>query len=179
MRYPMMLLALAGASLLTGCSSLISLNPFITDAQATTDPRLAGTWKNPNADDKDAFTIEQKGSRYVIKFTTEKSETTTFDARVARIGDMEFMDLVDTDDNPFVVPVHMLIRVWMNDGKLQWAILDSRWLREQVKDLLPTQENEDRTLITTQGSTVTELLQKFGAEERAHGDTNDLVKIAK
>jgi len=176
MRYPMMILALAGASFLTGCSSLISLNPFITDAQATTDARLAGTWKHPNADDKDSFTIEQKGSRYIVKFT-DKSETTTLEGRVARIGDQEYMDLIDTDDNPFVVPVHMLIRIWMSDGRLQWAFLDSNWLRDQVRDLVPTQENNDRTLITTQGSAITDLLQKFGSEERAHGDTNDLVKV--
>ena len=40
MRYLALILALAAAILLTGCSSLISLNPFVADASTTTDPAL-------------------------------------------------------------------------------------------------------------------------------------------
>ena len=50
MRYAAMILALAGAVLLTGCSSLVSLDPFVTEEAAASDPNLAGLWQ---AGDKD------------------------------------------------------------------------------------------------------------------------------
>src|SRR5579863_10286171 len=98
MRYPTLILALAGASFLTGCSSLISLNPFVTDAQATTDPRLVGTWTSPKADEKGTFMIEQNGSNYTIKYVDEKSGAYNFQGRITRSGDVEVLDIISTDD---------------------------------------------------------------------------------
>jgi hypothetical protein len=176
MRFPILILTLAGASLLTGCSSLISLNPFVTDDQLVSDDRLVGTWKHPNAEDKDFFIIEQKDNLYAIRFTGDNSQSVNFDARLVRQGDIELVDLISTDDNAFAVPVHMLARVWMGDGKMQWAFLDSDWLRQQAKQALTTQENGQRTLVTSQGDALVKFLKTNGGDDRARGDANELVR---
>ena len=49
MRFPSLVLALASAVAMTGCSSLVSLNPFVTDPDAVLDPALAGVWSGDNA----------------------------------------------------------------------------------------------------------------------------------
>ncbi len=177
MRYPTLILTLAGASFLTGCSSLISLNPFISDTQATTDPRLVGTWKNPAPDEKETMSIEEKDKVYTVKFTGDNSETVTYQCRLARLGDLEFWDLVSSDDDPFVIRPHTLMRLWVSDAKIRWAFIDSDWMREQAKKALATQENEGRTLITTQGEALMQFWQKFAGEDQAHGDITDLVKV--
>jgi hypothetical protein len=177
MRFPTLILAVTGASMLTGCSSLVSLNPFVTDAQSTTDPRIVGTWKHPKAEDKDYFIVDQKGSLYTVKYTGDNSQTVNLECRLTRIGDMEFLDLISTDDNAFGVPIHVLARVWPDNGTLKWAFLDSDWIRDQARQNLTTQELDSRTVITTQGDAVTKFLQKFGADDRAYKEPDDLVKM--
>jgi len=175
MRYPTLILALTGASFLTGCSSLVSLNPFIADGSAT-DAGLIGAWKNADPKNEDMYLIKQDGASYAIKYIGEKNDVSNFRAQLAKIGDAEFLDLVTADDTPFTVPVHVLVRVWPGDDKMQWAFLDSDWMRQQAKQSLATQENSDRTLITHQGDAVAQFLKKFGTDDRAHGEAVDLVK---
>jgi len=177
MRYSTLILALTSAALLTGCSSLISLNPFVPDGQAASDPRLVGTWKGAAADSKEQFSIVQKGAIYGVHYWEDGSSSANFEARLARIGNAEVLDLICTDDKAFAIPVHMLARVWPGDDTLRWVLLDSDWLRQQARQSLATQETDDRTLVTTQGETAAQFLTKFGADERAYGQISDLVKV--
>jgi hypothetical protein len=175
MRYAALVLALAGAALLTGCSSLISLNPFVADGQTTTDPRLVGTWIGAGSDDKSGMAIQQKGPIYTIHYSDEK-DSIDFECRLTRVGDAELMDVITTSGLAFGIPVHMAVRVWPESGKLKWVFLESDWFRQQAKQSLATQPSSDATLITTQGDPVVQFLKKFGADARAYGETNVLVK---
>jgi len=151
----------------------------VTDNQTITDSRLLGTWKSPNVNDTDAFAIELKDSVYNIEFSNGKDKDSAhFEGRLARVGDAEIMDLICTDDNPFGARVHMLARIWIaGDSAMQWTFLDSDWIRQQARQALATQESDDRTLITTQGNALAQFLRNYGADDRAHGDNNDLVKV--
>lgn len=176
MKYAALTLALAGAALLTGCSSLISLNPFVTDAQAVSDPVLVGTWRAPDKDDKDFIVIQQSGSAYKIHYSDGKSTALDFEGRVIRVGDAELMDLVSAGDDSFSAHVHMALRLWPQAGTLQWAWLQSDWLKDQAKQTLATQPSGDRTLITTPGDPVYQFLKKFGADSKAYGETTSFVR---
>lgn len=176
MRNPALILALSGAALLTGCSSLISLNPFVTDAQAISDPALVGIWKDAGTDDKDRVTIQQKGTIYTIHYSDGKSESADFEGRLVRVGDAELMDIISTGDDAFAVHVHLVARFWPAAKTLQWAYLDSAWLRTQAKQSLTTQPAGDRTLITTEGDAVVQFLKKFGADSRAYGNQTQWVR---
>jgi len=175
MRYPAMLVALGGAVLLTGCSSLISLDPFVAGDQAVSDPNLAGLWQ---AGDKDLLWIRQNGSAYSIRFFgDDKDVSMGFEGHLLRAGDAELMDLVSTGDNTFSIPVHMVVRVWTDGGGLKWVYLDSDWLKDKAKQTLGTQAAGDRTLITARGAAVVEFLKKFGADDNAYsGDMKRCVR---
>jgi hypothetical protein len=177
MRYPALILALAGAALLTGCSSLISLNPFVADAQTVTDPALVGTWKSADASEKGRLAIEQRGSVYAIRMEGDEKPM-HFQGRLTRVGDAELMDVACTDEHDLAVAVHLVVRLWPSAGRLKWAYLDSDWLRAQAKQALATQPSGGDTLITTPGDPVPQFLKKFGADPRAYsGEPNQFVKV--
>lgn len=178
MRYSAMILALAGAVLLSGCSSLISLDPFVTEDRAAGDPNLVGLWQGTGNSEKDLIAIRQSGSAYTIRyFGDDKEMALGFDARLMRVGDAELLDIVSSSENAFTIPAHMAVRVWTEGGGLKWVFLDSDWLKDKAKQTLGTQASGDRTLITTKGAAVVEFLKKFGADEKAYsGDMKQWVR---
>jgi hypothetical protein len=180
MRYTALTLALAGAVLLSGCSSLVSLDPFVTDDRAASDANLVGVWQGAGGDDKDLTVIRRKGSAYTIRYIGDDDSGTcvALEGRLLRVGDAEFMDLVGNDKNGFAIPVHMVARVWPEGGALRWVFLDSDWLKDQAKQSLGTQAAGDRTLITTKGAAVAQFLEKFGADEKAYsGEMKQWVRV--
>jgi hypothetical protein len=179
MRYPALILALAGAALLTGCSSLISLDPFVTEDQAASDPNLLGVWQGAGGDDKDLTVIRQKGSAYTIRyFGNDKDMSLGFEGRLLRVGDAEFMDLASTNDDSFAIPVHMLARVWLDGGALKWVFLDSDWFKDQARQVLGTRAAGDRTMITAKSEAMAQFVKKFGADPRAYsGEMKEFVRV--
>jgi hypothetical protein len=176
MRYSAMILALAGAAMLTGCSTLISLNPFVAAAQAVSDPALVGTWKDPSGDGKGRIVIEQRGPVYAIRFEGDSPQM-HFEGRLTRVGDAELMDVVSTEGHDLAVAVHLVVRLWPSAGTLKWVYLESDWLKDQAKQALATQPSGGDTLITTPGDAVAQFLKKFGADPRAYsGEPQQLVK---
>ena len=179
MRYPTLILALAGASMLTGCSSLVSLHPFITASQGTTDARLAGSWKGTDADDKEAISFDQSGSTYKIKFTGDDGQPVNFEGHLTWVGPAEFLDVISTDDDATGIRVHMLVRLWLTDNTLRWTFLDSDWIRDQARRGLEAQDVDGRTLITLEGDKLFQFLKSFGPDDHAYSDAAELVRVAK
>lgn len=178
MRYPALILALAAAALLTGCSSFVSFEPFVTEDQAATDGNLVGAWQGARNED-DLTVIRQKGSAYAIRyFGDDKDVSIGFEGRLMRVGDVELMDIVSTNDNSFSIPVHMLARVWPDGGTLRWVFLDSGWLEEQAKQSLGTQVAGDRTIVTAKGAALVQFVKKFAIDEKAYSDQGQhLVRV--
>ena len=169
MRYAALILALAVAFLLTGCSSFVSFEPFVTEDQAATDGNLVGAWQGAGNDDKDLTVIRQKGSAYSIRwFGDDKDVSIGFEGRLMRVGDVELMDIVVTNDNTFSIPVHMLARVWPEGGALRWVFLDSGWFEEQAKQSLGTQVAGDRTIVAAKGAALVQFVKKFAIDEKAY-----------
>ncbi len=179
MRDPALVLALAGAFLLTGCSSFVSFEPFVTEDQAATDANLVGAWQGAGNDDKDLTVIRQKGSVYTIRyFGDDKDVSIGFEGRLMRVGDVELMDIVITNDDAFAIPVHMLARVWPDGSTLRWVFLDSGWFEEQAKQSLGTQAAADRTIVSAKGAALVQFVKKFAIDERAYSDRGQhLVRV--
>jgi hypothetical protein len=174
MRFPSLVLALAGTVAMTGCSSLISLNSFATDQDAVLDPALAGVWSGDNGNA--TYVIKPDGAGYAITYM-EKSDATKFQAKLMKAGDAELLDLVSADDNPFQLQVHTIVRVWPGGNSLKFAFLDSDWLRQQAAKQLATAPTGDRLLITAPGEAVRSLLLKYGADEKAYGAVEVLARV--
>lgn len=172
MKFASFVCVAAGAVMLTGCSSLVSLNPFVTDQEAIADPSLAGTWKGS---DGELYVIEQSGPAYTITYSKDK-DTAKFQARVMKAGDLEVLDLVAEDNDPFRVPVHVAVRIWPEGSSLRWTFLDSQWLREQAGSLAKRPVG-DRTMLMAPGDAVRELVMKYGADAGAYqGDPETLTR---
>jgi len=167
-------LPLAGAVAMTGCSSLVFLNPFVTDPDAVLDPALAGVWSSDNGDA--TYVIRQDGRGYAIT-CVEKSEAIRFQAKLMKAGEAELLDLMPAEDNAFQLPVHTLVRVWPGGNSLRFAFLDSGWLREQAAKQLATAQTGDRTLITAPGEAVRSFLLKSGADEKAYGKAEVVERV--
>ena len=174
MRFTNSILALAGALAMTGCSSLVSLNPFVAEQDAVPDPALAGVWSGGNGDA--TYVIRPDGRGYTITYM-EKSGAVRFQARLMVAGDAELLDLVSADDNGFQLPVHTVVRVWASGNSLRFAFLDSEWLRAQAARQLTTAPTGDRLLITAPGEAVRTFLLNLGADEKACGKTELLDRV--
>jgi hypothetical protein len=171
MRLSALSLALAGALCLTGCSNLISLNPFVTDAQAVLDPSLPGVWIDP---DQRLYTVRKDGTGYDIRYTNDSGEVIKFKGHLLISGDMKLLDLVSTDENPFLLQVHTPVRIWTEKSTLRMAFLDSDWLRQQAAQQLATAPAADhRTLMVAPGDAVREFLLKAGSDARAYRPPDD------
>ena len=173
MKFASMTLALASVAALTGCTNLVSLNPFVTAKQAVPDPNLAGTWKS--SDDDSLLVVQQNSASYSVTYTDGKGTSLKFTALAFRAGDAELVDLVSENEAFLQVPVHALLRVWPEGSLLRWTFLDSKWLREQVGKELVSQPNGDGQLLTAPGETVRNVLLKYGTDSKAFENTPNVM----
>jgi len=175
MRFPSSVLILAGALAMTGCSSMVSLNPFVTDKDAVSDPALAGVWSGDNGNS--IYAIRQDGTSYTITYMEKSSQAAKFQARLVKAGDAELLDLVSTNEDAFQIPVHTMVRVWPAGNSLRIAFLDSDWLKQNAAQHLATTTADDRLLITASGEAVRSFLMKFGTDEKAYSQPDLLERV--
>jgi hypothetical protein len=168
-------LVLASAITLTGCSTLVSLNPFVTGEQAVMDPALPGVWTNQ--DGKETYTIRQDGTGYSIRYLSDSSDLYQFKANLMVAGDVKLLDLVPANEDAFQIVVHTPVRVWTEGNTLRFAFLQSDWLKEQAAKQLPTVPANDRTLIIGPGEAVGRFLAKAGADPRAGDEPEVLHRV--
>lgn len=169
-------LALAGAILLSGCSTLVSLNPFVTGEQAVMDSALLGIWSSQ--DGNDTYWIRQDGTGYAIRYSSlsDSPDTYQFKARLMISGDVKLLDLVSAKEDPWQLAVHTPVRVWTEGGTLRVAFLQSDWLKEQARRL-PALPINDRTLMTSPGEAVGDFLVKIGSDPRAFDEPEVLRRV--
>ena len=173
MRITSFLLTMAAAVSLTGCSTLISLHPFVTDQQAVFDTALLGIWSDSH--DDELFIVRQDGKSYKIQHVKD-TQSLSFSAQLFKVGDHRILDLVSTADDPFQLPVHTPMRIWVDGATLRFATLDSVWLKEKARKQLAVQDVGERALITAPGEAVLRFLINYGAAAEAFGKPDELRK---
>ena len=168
-------LALASAITLTGCSTLVSLNPFVTSEQAVMDPALLGLWTDQEG--KDTYRIGQDGTGYTIRYSSDSPDAYQFKARLMVAGDGKLLDLVSANEDAFQLAVHTPLRVWIQGSTLRFAFLQSDWLKEQAGQQLPTVPAADRTVITGPGEAVRSFLARAGTDPKASDEPDILHRV--
>lgn len=166
---------LAAWFLTSGCSSVVSLHPFVSDREAVADPALAGVWSDRN--EENTYLVQQFDTGYKITVIGKDSQALKFEARMMQAGDARLLDLVSVSDDPFQVPVHTIVRVWPGGSTLKLAFLDSPWLQDQVRRHLAAETVKDRLMILSTGESVREFLVKYGAQDKAYGDVELLSRV--
>jgi hypothetical protein len=172
-----MLLALAGALILTGCDNpaLLSLEPVVTDQEAVFDPTLLGAWgANP---DKDLCIIRRDGETgYAVTYLSGGS-VRQFSARLFRVGEASMLDLTPDGSDDFQIAGHAVVRIWTGGGTLRWTYLDTEWLRKQASQLLPNKTDDKRMVLTAPGAAVRAFVAKFGVDDKAHGEGTEWQRV--
>ncbi len=174
MRMFLLATVLAGLFLNTGCTTLLSLHPAVTAADAVVNPALAGAWGTESGGD---YFIVQAGEdkTYQITAVSDKS-VWKFTGRLVRIEGAEILDLVAQGDEPFRVPAHFFVRVWPSANTLEWAFLDSDWVKAEAAKLA-TAPMENGVLVTVPTAAAGEFLKKAGPDRRACGKTQAMRRI--
>ncbi len=128
---------LAAASLSTACL-VISLQPVYDDASVVFDEALLGAWSN--ADDQTQLTIERGEWRSYRIAYTERGSTRVLDGNLTSVGDRPGLRLMDVteargvDPGPYLIPVHGIYRVILQDDELSAAPLDFDWFTKLAAD---------------------------------------------
>jgi hypothetical protein len=160
-------LILAGTLALTGCSSLVSLNPFVTDKEAVMDPALLGAWTNQEG--TDTYSVTQSGAGYDIRYSSG-SDVYLFKANLMTAGDVKLLDLVSASEDVWQLPLHTPVRVWTEGNTLSVAFLESDWLKQKASEQVPTVPIDDRTLITAPSEAARDFFVEAGADPNAWGE---------
>ena len=177
MKLTLMLLALAGALILTGCDTpaLLSLEPVVTDQDAAFDPTLLGTWEADHGND--LCIIRRDGDTgYAITHVSDGS-VRQFSARLFRVGEASVLELTPEGTDDFQIAGHAVVRIWTGGGTLRWTYLDTEWLRKQAAPLLPNRADDKRMVLTAPGAAVRAFVAKYGIDDKAHGNTAEWQRV--
>lgn len=163
------------AVLLAAC--IPSVHPFYTEKDLVNDPRLLGEWEEAGEQSWKFEPAEGKG--YKLTITEKENKQGKFDARLLKLKDEFFLDLIATDcefakDQADIVgasifPGHLLVRVTQFAPELKIAFFDFDWLAKHLENNPKAlmHHTEDKRILLTAS---TEELQRFvlahlGADE--------------
>jgi hypothetical protein len=119
-------------------------NPVYTDNDLIFDPALVGSWGSPS-DEKERWSFSKAGAKqYKLKQTDGDGRRADFDARLVRLGDYKFLDLLvveaderDTRLNGWaafsLVPTHLVLQVHEIGPKLKISAMNPDWVKEWLE----------------------------------------------
>lgn len=140
-----------------GC--VVSVDPYLSDADVTFDPGLLGTWEEVSGSDR-AVVSQRADDAYAVEYTSD-GEVTQFEARLGRLGDRLVLDLWPAADDSdqdlesgLEIPGHLLLTVDIGSNEIRFAAIDPDPLLESLRDgrIGLSYQSADEQLIL-QGST--------------------------
>jgi len=170
---------LAVVALVAAC--VPSVNPFYTDKDVITDPRLAGTWlEDANKDHPTTWKFDTStNSAYAVALTDDDGKTGSFEGHLFKLGAGLFLDLTPADCDfatnqaglvgVAMIPGHLLARVTLTQEKLIFAICDPDWVKkflEQNPSAVAHRVVDGNVILTAE----TDALQKFVLQHLGKGE---------
>ena len=159
------------AVLVSGC--VPALEPFYAPEDLIFDPALVGTWTT----DRGTWHVARSGERTLVLSHESRGARKTFEGHLFQLGPHRFLDLEprlapgEGDVHwAHYLPLHTVLRVWLEGDVLQLGPLSRGWLDAQL-------ERGDRSIahrrtssgVVLTGSTVElrELLLRIADDPRA------------
>jgi hypothetical protein len=116
-----------------GCL-VLSLHPAYDDETIAWNPALVGAWVA--ADDRVTMEVERgEWKSYRITYA-HPIETATVTAYLTAIADAHFLDVMPprgADPGSFRVPAHAVLRVRLEDDRLELTPLSYDWLADRIR----------------------------------------------
>ena len=166
MRNLLMAVTVASALAATGCTDVLSLNPWV-EGEGLMDPQFAGSWTS--GDGGDVFVIQAvENKKYDVLYASEK-ESTRLEGRLLDAGGARFFDLIPTKGGSlFAWPSHALVKVWFEGEDLNFAFVDSEWFRQLAGNLaVPMQKIDSAVLLTAPTAKLSDSLLQYAAYPQA------------
>lgn len=156
---PQLTRLLVVALVTAGC--VVSTEAVVTDADATFDERLLGSWVEAHSSDR-AVVSRGTGSTYAIEYTSE-GETVRVQARLGRLGERLVLDVrpapaereVPEPYRAMLLPAHVMMVMDVGGDEIRAAMLDPALMRaalEAGRVRLPWTLEHDRVVL--RGTTV-------------------------
>ncbi len=176
MKRPILIPLLAFAGLLAAC--VPSLQPFYTEADLVTEPKLIGRWSADNS--SDTWEFRKDGEKaYTMIYTDKDGRAGQFDARLFKLGDHMLLDIVPDGDsfhatdlpdvfNAHLLPAHTLIRIESVGPTLMMGFMNVQWLDEHLRenpDAISHSHVKNRVILTATTRHLQAFVRKHGSEE--------------
>jgi len=130
---PRLLIALLALALGPACL-VLTVHPAYDDDTLTWEPGLVGNWQN--TDDKSFMVIERdEWKSYKIHYVhpIEKGDLTGY---LTILGDSRYLDVIPVrgqDRGAFLIPVHAVVRVTLDENRLELTPLSYDWFYDRLK----------------------------------------------
>ena len=182
------LLVLCGS---LGCGYVGSIHPIYLDSDLNRpilDSRIEGQWISPDLDNAgidqiapmrwkisrspqvDTYAVELRGGDSADDFTL-------FDVRLTDIDAVLFFDAefirneTATPSAPFLVPGHMIGRIWLQQDLVRFAVLDPGWVEKHTsrsfRIVYPGGRSEDSVALTGSTEEVRKFLAQYADDAEA------------
>jgi hypothetical protein len=155
-------------------ADVVALHPWALDGASAIDSALPGVWVDPR--DHSVLVIREQGSGYSFHLSVF-GYWFRFRARLIRTANATFLDAMAADPRPATIPVHLIVRLWINDSTLRFTPLDTAWFKEQNMEELACEEVTGTLVITSSTEKLIRFLADHGGDDRAYGDIDTLVRF--
>ncbi|MDI1241943.1 MAG: hypothetical protein PSX80_08495 [bacterium] len=130
MKPPTLTIVLIAAFVSAACVG--SVQPFYDQKDVYFDRALVGTWVD--SEKKESWNIQPHGNKeYLVNQIDEEGEITRFEARLFKIGDRSFIDLVVRTDGDSgtkqVFAAHTFVAIQIDQCTSRMSYLDPSWLK--------------------------------------------------
>lgn len=172
MRFTTLLMLVAGAAILTGCTSTVSIHPLYTSQDLVADPSLEGTWAEQ---DGEIWQIHKSGDGYdvTVLHKGDSPGTEAFNVHLLRLKESEFADVTSKSNPSLGITGHLFARISLQGDELLVALVNDDWMRKTVEAGLAPQsakgESEEQIILTASTSD----LQRFFLLHAADADAWD------
>jgi hypothetical protein len=183
--------AIAAAALLVAC--VPSVNPFYTDKDVVTDPRLAGAWVETGKKERAVLWTfaAPTNNAYAVALKDDDGKTGKFEGHLFKLGKETFLDLTPTeckfDDKQAglvgcaVVPGHLLVRVKLEDAKLSLAFCNPDWTQkflEKNPDAVAHRVADGGVFLTADTAALQKFVLAHLGKGELFGDFGDYQRVA-
>ncbi len=174
------------------CSCIPSVNPFYTEKDLITDPRLPGTWQdNETNGDSSVWKFEFDGTNaYNLTISESKGRTGEFSAHLFKLGSENFLDLIPlscdyaTNQAGLVgaamIPGHLLMYVSSLSPTLHLALCDPDWLKKHLAknpNTIAHRDYEGGIFLTADTRDLQKFVVKHLGKDELFSDGGDLTRI--
>lgn len=155
---------------------VLSLNPAYDDDTIAWDPQLIGRWQDP--EDKSSIVIERSEWRSYRIHYEHPIESGDLTGYLTLVGNDRYLDVMPArgqDRGSFLIPVHAVLRVRLEENRLELTPLSFDWFSDRLRGAKPiaglnvVSDQKDNALIVSPTERLRAWLRTASVDPEAFG----------